>query len=164
MEIITDKNILVLPVGVGYYNSPIGLIKLQGNEYGITELDFVSSKDVEEKPMYHIHGAISQLHEYFQGSRKDFDIPIVLNGTPFQIKVWKTLTTVKYGQTASYKEIAGLINNEKGCRAVGMANNKNPVALIVPCHRIIGSNGSLTGYAGGIDKKLWLLEHEKRNK
>ena len=164
MEIIKDGNSSSMQSGVGYYNSPIGLIKICCNSHGITELDFVSSKDIADKQDSLITKCISQLGEYFKGKRKEFDLPVVLNGTAFQNKVWEKLTTVKYGETASYKELAILAGNEKACRAVGMANNKNPVALIVPCHRIIGSNGSLTGYAGGIDKKQWFLEHEKKNK
>lgn len=164
MNIINEKSASKLSEGIGYYNSPIGLIEIRCNEYGITRLDFVSEKDREENQEFHIAEAISQLKEYFEGKRKEFDLPVVLNGTAFQNKVWQTLTTVKYGDTASYKDIARLIDNEKASRAVGMANHRNPVAIIVPCHRVIGTNGSLVGYGGGIDKKIWLLEHEKTGK
>ena len=94
-----------------------------------------------------------QLDEYFAGSRKEFDIPLKLYGTEFQIKVWKALEVIPYGETKSYKDIAICIDNPKGCRAVGLANNRNPIPIIIPCHRVIGANGKLVGYGGGIDKK-----------
>ncbi len=109
-----------------------------------------------------ISSAKRQLDEYFQGKRKSFDLPLSPFGTQFQQKVWNALCTIPYGETRSYKEIAAQIQNPKGCRAVGMANNRNPIMIIIPCHRVIGSNGSLTGYAGGLDIKQWLLAHEKR--
>lgn len=164
MKIIMDKIISDIEIGTGYYDSPIGLLKVCSNVNGITALDFVLSKDTAENQIFHIPEAVSQLKEYFDGNRKEFELPVVLNGTVFQNKVWEALTNVKYGSTASYKDIAILVNSEKAFRAVGMANNKNPVAIIVPCHRVIGSDGTLVGYGGGIDKKIWLLEHEKRNK
>ncbi len=104
--------------------------------------------------------AKSQLEEYFQGARKTFDLPLQPAGTPFQKKVWDALCTIPYGETRSYKEIALQIHNPRGCRAVGMANNRNPIMIVIPCHRVIGSNGSLVGYAGGLDIKEWLLQHE----
>lgn len=164
MKIIKDIDVSTLPIGIGYYNSPIGLIRVCANEYGVTELDFVTERDADEIQIGYISGALLQLKEYFEGERKEFDLPVVLNGTTFQKAVWEALTLIKYGETASYKDIAISVNNEKASRAVGMANNRNPVALIVPCHRVIGSDGSLVGYGGGIDKKIWLLEHEKKNK
>ena len=109
-----------------------------------------------------ISSAKRQLDEYFQGKRKSFDLPLAPSGTQFQQKVWNALCTIPYGETRSYKEIAAQIQNPKGCRAVGMANNRNPIMIIIPCHRVIGSNGSLVGYAGGLDIKQWLLAHEKR--
>lgn len=110
-----------------------------------------------------IVSAMTQLTEYFAGTRQTFDLPLAPAGTDFQKKVWAALCTIPYGETRSYKEIALQINNPKGCRAVGMANNRNPIMLIIPCHRVIGSNGSLVGYAGGLDVKEWLLTHEKSN-
>lgn len=101
--------------------------------------------------------ATIQLDEYFQGKRTTFSLPFKLTGTPFQLAVWKELQNIPYGQTTSYKEIAQKINKPKACRAVGMANNKNPLPIIIPCHRVIGSNGKLIGYAGGLKiKKLSL--------
>jgi methylated-DNA-[protein]-cysteine S-methyltransferase len=105
---------------------------------------------------------ITQLDEYFSGQRKIFNIPLSANGTEFQIKVWQALTTIPYGQTWSYQDLANAINNPKAVRAVGLANGKNPISIIVPCHRVIGKNGKLTGYAGGVERKAQLLELEKR--
>ena len=105
--------------------------------------------------------ATIQLDEYFQGKRTTFSLPFKLTGTLFQLAVWKELQNIPYGQTTSYKEIAQKINKPKACRAVGMANNKNPLPIIIPCHRVIGSNGKLIGYAGGLKLKNYLLELEK---
>lgn len=105
--------------------------------------------------------ATIQLDEYFQGKRTTFSLPFKLTGTPFQLAVWKELQNIPYGQTTSYKEIAQKINKPKACRAVGMANNKNPLPIIIPCHRVIGSNGKLIGYAGELKLKNYLLELEK---
>ena len=105
--------------------------------------------------------ATIQLDEYFQGKRTTFSLPFKLTGTPFQLAVWKKLQNIPYGKTTSYKEIAQKINKPKACRAVGMANNKNPLPIIIPCHRVIGSNGKLIGYAGGLKLKNYLLELEK---
>ena len=105
--------------------------------------------------------ATIQLDEYFQGKRTTFSLPFKLTGTPFQLAVWKELQNIPYGQTTSSKEIAQKINKPKACRAVGMANNKNPLPIIIPCHRVIGSNGKLIGYAGGLKLKNYLLELEK---
>ena len=108
--------------------------------------------------------AIQQLEEYLSGKRKVFDLPLKVEGTAFQKKVWKALCSIAYGETRSYKEIAIQIGNEKACRAVGMANNKNPIGILIPCHRVIGTNHKLVGYAGGLDKKEFLLKLEKENK
>lgn len=105
--------------------------------------------------------ATIQLDEYFQGKRTTFSLPFKLTGTPFQLAVWKELQNIPYGQTTSYKEIAQKMNKPKAYRAVGMANNKNPLPIIIPCHRVIGSNGKLIGYAGGLKLKNYLLELEK---
>ena len=102
-----------------------------------------------------------QLQAYFNGKRQKFDLPLDAAGTPFQLKVWEALRQIPYGETRSYKDIAIAVENPKGVRAIGMANNRNPVAIIVPCHRVIGQDGSLTGYAGGLAIKQYLLDHEK---
>jgi O-6-methylguanine DNA methyltransferase len=108
--------------------------------------------------------AIKQLDEYFVGNRIHFDLPLSLKGTPFQMKVWQSLREIPYGETKSYKEIAQMIGNPKAVRAVGSANNQNPVPIVIPCHRVIGTSGSLVGYGGGLDKKEILLSLEKHTK
>jgi methylated-DNA-[protein]-cysteine S-methyltransferase len=105
--------------------------------------------------------ASKQLDEYFNGKRTVFDLPLNLDGTDFQVKVWHTLQTIPYGETCSYGHLAKMIGNPKACRAVGMANNRNPIPIIIPCHRVIGQDGSLTGYAGGLELKEKLLMLEK---
>jgi methylated-DNA-[protein]-cysteine S-methyltransferase len=104
-----------------------------------------------------------QLDEYFAGKRRDFDLVLNPHGTDFQQRVWKELREIPYAGTCSYGDIANAIGNPKGVRAVGLANGRNPISIIVPCHRVIGSNGSLTGYGGGIERKEWLLAHEQRH-
>ncbi|MCX7950344.1 MAG: methylated-DNA--[protein]-cysteine S-methyltransferase [Clostridiales bacterium] len=145
---------------ISYYDSPIGLIKITANENAITGLDFVYKKTKEEENELIII-CKKQLDEYFKGERIEFDLNIHLNGTEFQVAVWNELKKIPYGEKRSYKDIAKAIGNEKAVRAVGGANNKNKIAIIVPCHRVVGSDGSLTGYAGGLWRKQWLLEHEK---
>jgi len=113
----------------------------------------------KETPL--IKKAARQFSEYFEGKRKSFKLPLNFSGTDFQMKVWKALQNIPYGKTVSYGEIAARTGNPKACRAVGMANNRNPIAIIVPCHRVIGHDGSLTGYAGGLKLKQHLLELEK---
>lgn len=108
--------------------------------------------------------AAGQLDEYFTGKRKEFDLPLAAKGTLFQKKVWNTLCTIPYGETRSYKDIAIQIGNAKACRAVGMANHNNPIGIIVPCHRVVGADGKLVGYAGGLDRKQFLLELERKYK
>jgi len=106
--------------------------------------------------------AAGQLVEYFGGSRKTFDLPLSLHGTPFQLDDWAALLTIPYGETRSYKQIAEQIGRPKAYRAVGMANNRNPISIIIPCHRVIGHDGSLVGYGSGLDHKEYLLQHELR--
>ena len=107
--------------------------------------------------------AAAELKEYFSGKRRHFDLPLRPQGTTFQRSVWKALSEIPYGETRSYKQIAQAVGNPKACRAVGLANNKNPIWILIPCHRVIGSNGELTGYGGGLDMKKNLLESEKVN-
>lgn len=121
-------------------------------------------KNVEEKDTKLLLEAKKQLEEYFEGKRKVFDLPLEQKGTEFQKRVWKALEKIPYGETRSYKEVAEMVGNEKASRAVGMANNKNNIPIIVPCHRVIGSNGKLVGYALGLDMKKYLLDLEKKNK
>ncbi len=147
------------------YDTEIGRIKISEKDEKIIGLVFSDYKkeDEIEKETDAIRKTYLQLKEYLSGKRKNFDIEIEMIGTEFQKKVWKELLNIPYGETRSYKDIAIAIGNEKACRAVGNANNKNPIAIIVPCHRVVGSNGSMTGYAGGLDIKEKLLKIEKYN-
>ncbi|MBZ4662682.1 MAG: Ogt [Caloramator sp.] len=147
---------------ISFYDSPIGLIKIAANEEAIVALDFVYKRSKENENDV-IRQCKIQLDEYFKGIRKEFDVNIEVNGTEFQKMVWQELKRIPYGQVRSYKDIAVAIGNEKAVRAVGGANNKNKIAIIIPCHRVVGKDGSLTGYAGGLWRKKWLLEHEERN-
>lgn len=149
---------------VSYYDSPLGQIEIHSKEGSIIGLRFHKEKRNQEKIEAVLIKVKKQLDEYFNGKRKSFDLPLKTNGTKFQTKVWKELINIPYGQTITYKEIAAAIGNDKASRAVGNANNKNKIGIIIPCHRVIGSNGKLVGYAGGLWRKKWLLEHEKRFK
>eukprot|EP00130_Batrachochytrium_dendrobatidis_P008268 XP_006683143.1 hypothetical protein BATDEDRAFT_14982 [Batrachochytrium dendrobatidis JAM81] len=150
------------------YKSPIGIIEIIGTNEAISSILF-SEKD---KPENFLHAdtppvlreCYNQLDEYFKGNLHDFSFPYQVEGTDFQKKVWKALKGISYAKTGSYKDIAVSIGNEKAIRAVGSANGKNKLSIVIPCHRIIGSNGKLTGYAGGLWRKEWLLEHEKTYK
>lgn len=144
------------------YDTVIGEIYIAEKDNCICNVSF-EALNYTNKETHLIKKAYSQLKEYFDGNRNSFDIPISANGTEFQIKVWKELLKIPYGKTATYKEIAENIGNKNASRAVGMANNKNPIAIIIPCHRVIGSNGDMTGYAGGIKIKKFLLDLEKQN-
>ena len=147
-----------------HFDSPIGKLTVAEKDGAISHLVFGSDKRLngfEQKETTLIKKAEKQIKEYFDGKRKDFDLPIVFEGTDFQISVWEALRTIPYGKTCSYKDIAIKIKNEKAPRAVGMANNRNPISIIVPCHRVIGANGKLVGYGGGLDIKQYLLDLEK---
>lgn len=141
------------------FESPIGPLKISANESAISSIEF-HKKAEEERPNPITELAANQLEEYFQGKRKDFSIPLSALGTDFQRSVWQELREIPFGETRSYRDIAEKIGNKKAVRAVGAANGKNPIPIIVPCHRVIGSNGTLTGFAGGLESKKWLLEHE----
>lgn len=149
------------------YPSPIGAIKITGTDQAIIAITFTEKESVEtpfhsDVPQV-IKNCYTQLDEYFAGKRHKFSVPYYLDGTHFQGEVWRALTTIPYGETRSYQDIAVSIQNEKAVRAVGHANGKNKLNIIIPCHRLIGANGNLTGYAGGIWRKKWLLEHEKEH-
>jgi methylated-DNA-[protein]-cysteine S-methyltransferase len=103
-----------------------------------------------------------QLAAYFDGDLTEFDLPLQMAGTDFQRRVWEVLRQIPFGETWSYSQVAGKVGNDRACRAVGLANGRNPIGIIVPCHRVIGANGTLTGYGGGLDRKAWLLDHERR--
>lgn len=145
------------------YDTEIGRIKISEKDekiIGLVFSDYKKENEIEKETEL-IKKAYTQLEEYLSGKRTEFDIEIEMIGTEFQKKVWKELLNIPYGETRSYKDIAIAIGNGKACRAVGNANNKNPIAIIVPCHRVVGSNGSMTGYAGGLDIKEKLLKIEK---
>ena len=148
-----------------FYNYSIGKIGIACENGFISDIFFEKKniKDYLLKETELLKKASLQLYEYFGASRKVFDLPLTPSGTPFQIKVWNTLLEIPYGQTVSYKDVSIKIGNPKANRAVGNANNKNPIAIVIPCHRIIGSDGSLVGYAGGLDLKKYLIELEKGN-
>lgn len=147
-----------------FYESPIGSLFVRASAEGIAEISFPRDGLTAEK-----HGdsavldaCISQLDEFFQGKRATFDVPLDLRGTYFQISVWRSLLLIPCGDTWSYGKVAVQVGRAKASRAVGGANHNNPVAIIVPCHRVVGSNGKLVGYGGGLWRKEWLLEHEKK--
>lgn len=148
-----------------YYKTPIGNLRVVGDGNSILALDFAdqSASNEEEYPEV-IMECIAQLDEYFAGKRKNFDVRYLLKGSEFQRKVWSELAKIPYGETVTYKYIAEKIGNEKAVRAVGTTNGKNPISIIIPCHRVVGARGKLTGYAWGLWRKQWLLEHEKNNK
>ncbi|CAH7291300.1 methylated-DNA--[protein]-cysteine S-methyltransferase [Vibrio alginolyticus] len=149
-----------------YYDSPLGTVTLQANEHGLLGVWFETHTTKPEdlgtqEDSFPIFQSVKdQLDRYFAGEAVQFDVPIAAKGTPFQQSVWHALTTIPYGETWSYAQLADAIGNPKAVRAVGLANGKNPVSVIVPCHRVIGKNGKLTGYAGGVERKQRLLAIE----
>ena len=144
-----------------HFETPLGLMEIRANNAAVLSINFVET--VQQKRTNKVTDlAKSELLEYFDGERKTFNLPLAPEGTDFQQQVWKALTTVKYGDTCSYSDIATKIKNPKAVRAVGAANGKNPMTIVVPCHRVIGQDGSLTGYASGTKRKAWLLEHESQ--
>lgn len=147
-----------------YYKSPIGLMEIESTEKYLLSVGFVEKIGNVENENRVTKECGKQLEEYFLGKRKEFNLPIKLEGTEFQQKVWRELCKIEYGKISTYKKIAKKIGNEKTVRAVGTAIGKNPIAVIVPCHRVIGSNGSMTGYAYGIAKKEKLLKLEAKSR
>lgn len=154
--------------------SPIGELTLLANDDGLVAIDWsddaghhtarpdgdVSDVEPDRHPV--LRRAVDQLAEYFDGDRTTFDLPLAAVGTPFQHEAWDALVKIPFGETVSYGEQAALLGDRNKARAVGAANGKNPIPIIVPCHRVVGSNGHLTGFAGGLDTKAWLLDHEFR--
>jgi methylated-DNA-[protein]-cysteine S-methyltransferase len=155
-----------------YVDSPIGRLMLTSDGTSLTGLymnlyrnkptklpslgeDWVQNATKDPLPM-----ATRQLKEYFAGTRREFDLPLNMQGTEFQQRVWRELTKIPFGETRSYGQLAKRLGNPNGSRAVGLANGRNPIAIIVPCHRVIGADGSLTGFGGGLERKEWLLTHE----
>lgn len=144
------------------YDFPIGRLTIVDDGHGICGIHFHEEQQNAgtKKETIYTRMAAYQLTEYFSGDRTQFDLPLSFHGTEFQQKVWRALCKIPYGETRTYKEVAESIGSPKGCRAVGMANNQNPMVIVVPCHRVVGKNGSLTGYAGGLELKEYLLELE----
>jgi methylated-DNA-[protein]-cysteine S-methyltransferase len=148
--------------------SPVGTLLLTGDDCGLRLLSFENSKRAaavqpawksDQAPFAEV---IRQLQAYFSGERKDFDLPVAPEGTDFQLKVWRSLLTIPYGETISYRTLAERIGNPKAVRAVGLANGRNPIPIIIPCHRVIGGDGSLTGFGGGLSTKRKLLDLESK--
>jgi len=153
---------------IAVIKSPIGYLKLEASEIGLKSCSILSEKEAMScvncglSPF--LEDVIEQLQDYFKGDRESFEIEFDLEGTDFQKRVWNSLRTIPFGKTISYSEFALQLGDLKAIRAVASANGKNPIGIIIPCHRVIGSDGSLTGFAWGIDKKQWLLEHESNYK
>jgi len=145
-----------------FYDSEFGILKIGYTDTAIIFLKQVDQIDVDNEHWTLSDLAFDQVREYLKGHRRTFDFPYELHGTEFQKKVWNALCQVPYGETCTYKEIASVVGNSKASRAVGMANNKNPLMVVVPCHRIVGTHGNLIGYAGGLDMKKALLELERK--
>jgi methylated-DNA-[protein]-cysteine S-methyltransferase len=150
-----------------YFASPIGRLLLTSDGTALTGLYMEPSRKAQSTEGWAQDAAVAplaatlrQLSEYFAGTRRDFDLPLRLDGTPFQARVWRELVEIPYGETWSYGQLAKRIGSPSASRAVGLANGRNPISILVPCHRVIGADGSLTGYGGGLERKRWLLAHE----
>ena len=158
------------PPARAFCESPLGPLEIVAGDAGITALNFVSrskgpasktSESAARPPL--LVEAVRELEEYFAGERRVFTVRLDLRGTPFELAVWRALLQVPFGQTVSYGELGRSVGKPGAARAVGGANHRNPVSIIVPCHRVIGADGGLTGYGGGLWRKEWLLEHERRH-
>jgi methylated-DNA-[protein]-cysteine S-methyltransferase len=158
--------VIMADIHTTYYHSPVGILKISGTEDFICEVSFHDvSKKAEGKKKYFpgmLIQCVEQLIQYFNGERRQFELPISQEGTPFQQEVWSELIQIPFGKTISYLELARRIGDSKATRAVASANGKNDVAIIIPCHRVIGANKELVGYGGGLWRKKWLLEHEAK--
>ncbi|MCE7989106.1 MAG: methylated-DNA--[protein]-cysteine S-methyltransferase [Caldilinea sp. CFX5] len=148
------------PLAYAYYQSPIGLIEVGVTPDALVSLYFVEMPRHPDSSSPLLTTVVEQIADYFAGTRTVFTLPLHFVGTAFQQRVWQQLLTVPYGQTIPYQAIANALGNPKAVRAVGAANGQNPISIIAPCHRIIGSNGALIGYGGGLWRKEWLLKHE----
>ncbi|MBN2175950.1 MAG: methylated-DNA--[protein]-cysteine S-methyltransferase [Bacteroidales bacterium] len=149
-------------MAISSIHSPLGFIQISASELGINSLFFLENDPENNDENKVLKNCIDQLKAYFRGELKNFDLPLDLQGTEFQKTVWKELLKIPYGKTISYMELAKKLGDPKSIRAAAHTNGQNPVSIIVPCHRVIGSDGSLTGYAGGLWRKQWLLEHESK--
>ncbi|BCY27866.1 methylated-DNA--[protein]-cysteine S-methyltransferase [Flavobacterium okayamense] len=147
-----------------FINTPLGTAKIKGNENGVSVISILQEGEISKTIPLELKDAVNQLQEYFEGRRQTFTFQTNPKGTDFQKRVWQELLQIPYGKTTSYLELSKKLGDVKAIRAVASANGKNPLWIVVPCHRVIGSDGSLTGYAGGLWRKQWLLEHEKGEK
>ncbi len=143
-----------------YIKTPLGIARIEGDENGVSAISVLDEGAISISIPEILQNAVNQLNEYFEGKRLNFDLKLNPKGTDFQKKVWKGLLQIPYGKTRTYLEQSKVLGDVKAIRAVASANGKNPLWIVVPCHRVIGSDGSLTGYAGGLWRKKWLLEHE----
>lgn len=143
-----------------FINTPLGTAKIKGDENGVSVISILQEGEISKTIPLELKDAVKQLQEYFNGKRTKFTFALNPKGTDFQQKVWKALLEIPYGKTTSYMDLTKKLGDVKAIRAVASANGKNPLWIVVPCHRVIGSDGSLTGYAGGLWRKKWLLEHE----
>ena len=145
---------------IAFLKSPLGITKIVGDANGISEISVSDEGEVSVSIPKELKQAVTQLQEYFEGKRIDFNLKLNPKGTEFQQRVWQELLNIPFGKTLSYLELSKKLGDVKAIRAVASANGKNPLWIVVPCHRVIGTDGSLTGYAGGLWRKKWLLEHE----
>jgi methylated-DNA-[protein]-cysteine S-methyltransferase len=145
---------------ITFFKCPLGLVKIVGDANGISEISILDEGEVSDSIPNDLEQAVIQLKEYFEGKRTHFNLKLNPKGTDFQQSVWQELLNIPYGKTLSYMELSKKIGDVKAIRAVAAANGKNPLWLVIPCHRVIGTDGSLTGYAGGLWRKKWLLELE----
>lgn len=149
---------------IAYFKTPLGTAKITGDAQGIASVSIQEEGEITTKIPKELKQAIEQLQDYFEGKRTQFDFEIQPQGTEFQKKVWQALLEIPFGKTCSYMDLSKKLGDVKAIRAVAAANGKNPLWIVVPCHRVVGSDGSLTGYAGGLWRKKWLLEHESTAK
>lgn len=145
---------------IAYIKTPLGIAKIMGDENGISVISILEDGTTSVTISTILQQAVSQLNDYFEGKKTEFTFKLNPSGTEFQQKVWKGLLEIPFGKTISYLELSKKLGDVKAIRAVASANGKNPLWIVVPCHRVIGTDGSLTGYAGGLWRKKWLLEHE----
>jgi methylated-DNA-[protein]-cysteine S-methyltransferase len=149
-------------LSTAYYSSPIGWVEITADHAGIASLLFVEKpvRAASEEFPAPLRDCLAQLEEYFKGKRQTFDLPMVMKGTEFQVQVWDELQNIQYAKLTTYKALAHKLKNPAAVRAIGNANSRNKLCLIIPCHRVVGSDNNLVGYAGGLWRKEWLIEHE----
>lgn len=155
---------MVNEMNTAIISTPVGLLEITEDNNAIIKLSYIYEENIKKEiNSYYLNKSIAQINEYFEGKRTSFDLKLNPEGTDFQIDVWKEVQKIPYGKTKTYLEIAKAIGDPGAARAVGNANNKNPIPILIPCHRVVEANGNLTGYAGGIKRKDWLLHHELKH-